>query len=326
MYKSFDSIEDSYYNVINLLKKEKDEYLKDSYIKIKTLDNLSICIKNPRKNLINCPTRHLNYKMLLGELLYNLQGKDDVESIKYYNASYEKLSDNKDTINAMLGARIFFYEGLFDIYKDEKTNSDGEVLSEFTCEHIILNQFEKCCDQLTKDNNFNINIYNPLLDTNTNHMPEISNLFFYIKDNKLNLNVNVLEFDFYTRYPYLSFILSTLQAILAKKINKDLGKLIFNFNLLFTFSDKCDIIIKKIYNNIMLEDNKLYDEDIFTTIFDLELMSRIQGNLINIEDCKNKIISINNKYWESLISCLIKLNTGLEDFNEFIIEEHKIFL
>lgn len=315
----YSSVENSFNDILKMFNNVNFE----NDLNMKKIYNLNFTIKNPRYNLIKHQTRNIDYKLLIAELLYNLEGKNDVESIKYYNKNYEKLSEDGETINGMIGNRIFYYDGLFDIYKDDKKDENGNLSNEIVCEHIVLNQWEKCIDALTYGYKFNINIFNPILDNNSLQTSPISNLFFYIIDNKLNLTANILELDFYARYPYISFILSTLLSIMANKLSLKLGVLNFNCNLLFTFCDKFDIINNK-YNN-KLEDNGLSDNNIFTTIFDLELLSRVHGNLINIEDSKNKIKSINNKYWMSLISCLIKFNTELNDFDEFIIDEHKYY-
>lgn len=304
----YDSIEKSYYQTL----------------RNNITNNVSFAIVDPRKNLIK--NKDIDYKKLLGELLYHLQGKDDLETISYYDSEYKKLSDDNTTVNAMLGARMFFYEGLFDIYQNEKTNSDGEKIQEFTCEHIILNQFEKCIEKLTVGEKiFNINIFNPLLDINTNNSSDISNLVFYITDNKLNLSVNFINQDFYKEYPYVSFILSTILCMLCSKLKIDCGLLVFNYVQLILPTVK----IKEyyLYDTIpLLEPNEYYDDIIFVTrIFNLEMLSRVQGSLINIEECKKQIETINNKYWQSLTASIIKFNTGFNDFDNYIIQEHNNF-
>ena len=305
----FKSIEKSYFKILKLLKENNKLY------------NINFTIENPRMNLIK--QDNINYKQLLGELLYHLQGKDDLETITYYDERYKDLSDNNSTINAMLGARMFFYEGLFDVYQTESINDDGDPIREFACEHIVLNQFEKCIEKLLQgERYFNICIFNPTLDINTKNTSEISNLVFYIENNKLNLNVNIIQQEFYNKYPYISFILSTILCILSKKLKLECGNLTFNYTVCYINND-ITFEEKLLYNNNNLLNNEFYNDLAFVTIFDLEILSRIQNTLMNIEDCKNKIKSIGNEYWQSIIASLIKLNTDLNDFDNFIIEEHK---
>ena len=67
----FKSIEKSYFKILKLLKENNKLY------------NINFTIENPRMNLIK--QDNINYKQLLGELLYHLQGKDDLETITYYD-------------------------------------------------------------------------------------------------------------------------------------------------------------------------------------------------------------------------------------------------
>jgi thymidylate synthase len=328
MFKSFKSSEEAYYGVLNLLSKQKDEDYND-YVNIPTkkIYNLNFDIKKPRLNLIKNSTRNINYKMLLGELFYHLQGKDDIDSIRAYNSSYEKLSDDTTTINGMLGARIFYYDSLFDFYEKEKVNEDGDTIKEYICDHIVINQFEKCVEKINTTKSFNICIYNPTFDINTIHPANISNLLFYVDDNKLNMSVNILNLDFYTRFPYLSFILSNLLAVMSAQLKIKVGKINFNCNILTTLTNKCKIDEELIYtSDEKVEDFDFYDIDEFTTIFDIELLTRVQGSLINVEDLKSKLDSITNKYWKSLIAVLAKLNVESNDFDDYILEEHRKML
>ena len=113
-----------------------------------------------------------------------------------------------------------------------------------------------------------------------------------------------------------------ISPFLSKKLKLECGNLTFNYTVCYINND---IIFeeKLLYNNNNLLNNEFYNDLAFVTIFDLEILSRIQNTLINIEDCKNKIKSINNEYWQSIIASLIKLNTDLNDFDDFLIEEHK---
>jgi len=305
----YDTVEDSYYQTLEN----------------NITTNVRFAISNPRKNLIK--NDDIDYKKLLGELIYHLQGKDDLETIAYYDNKYKDFSDDNVTVNAMLGTRMFFYEGLFDVYQNEKTNDDGEVIQEFACEHIILNQFEKCLNKLMLGETiFNINIFNPLLDINTKNPCNVANLIFYIENNTLNLETNVIVQDFYKEYPYLSFTLSTILCMLCDKLKIKCGMLIFNYVRLINIPKS--INIKKYYNTLLnLESNEYYNDIIFVTkIFNLEVLSRIQGTLINVKECKKQIESIDNKYWQSLIASLIKLNTKFNDFDNYITKEHQLFL
>jgi hypothetical protein len=227
----------------------------------------------------------------------------------------------------MLGARIFYYDSLFDFYEKEKVNEDGDTIKEYICDHIVINQFEKCVEKINTTKSFNICIYNPTFDINTIHPANISNLLFYIDDNKLNMSVNILNLDFYTRFPYLSFILSNLLAVMSAQLKIKVGKINFNCNILTTLTNKCKIDEELIYtSDEKVEDFDFYDIDEFTTIFDIELLTRVQGSLINVEDLKSKLDSITNKYWKSLIAVLAKLNVESNDFDDYILEEHRKML
>lgn len=273
--------------------------------------NISITIAEPKHNIITCPQRKLDYKQLLGLLFYHLQGKSDLESLLYYNKSYKAFSDDGETINGMLGNRIFSYEGLFDIYNNKETN-------EIECEHIIIDQFQDCFTNFK--NFYNIQCYNPILDKNTLNSCNVSNLIFTKNHNQLDLTVNVIYLDFYYRFPYLSFFVSNLLFIMASRLQLDIGKIYININTLINYKQVKLNSIDFVNSN----DCIYYDADMFTRMFDIELMSRIQGNLINKKEIKEILYSINNQYWQSLVASLLKFNTGLDTFDKFILDEHKV--
>ena len=275
--------------------------------------NIQITIAEPIHNVITCPERKLNYKQMLGLLFYNLQGKSDLETLVYYNKSYSKLSDDGESINGMIGNRIFAYEGLFDIYNNKETN-------EIECEHIIIDQFQECFENFK--NFYNIQCYNPVLDKHTLNACNISNIIFNKEHDRLDLTVNVIYLDFYYRFPYLSFFISNLLFIMASRLNLNIGKIYININTLINYTQlKINTIPYKCNDSCIY-----YDANMFTKIFDIELISRIQGDLLNKKEVKEIIYNIKSPYWQSLIACLIKLNTGLDDFDKFILNEHKVFI
>ncbi len=275
--------------------------------------NISITIAEPKNNIIICKERDIDYKQMLGLLFYNLQGKSDLETLLYYNAAYKNFSDDGESINGMIGNRIFAYEGLFDIYNNKETN-------EIECEHIIVDQFQECFTNFK--NFYNIQCYNPILDKHTANACNISNIIFNKNNNQLDLTVNVIYIDFYYRFPYLSFFISNLLFIMASRLQLDIGKIYININTLLNYTQ-----LKVNVKQYKCNDNCIYyDADMFTKMFDIELITRIQGDLLNKKEVKEILYNIKSPYWQSLTACLIKLNTGLDDFDKFILKEHKVMI
>lgn len=275
--------------------------------------NLHITIVDPTDNIINVPQRNLNYKQLLGLLFYHLQGKSDLDSLIYYNKSYSHFSDDGESINGMIGNRIFAYEGLFDIYQDKENN-------EIQCEHIIVDQFQECFENIK--NFYNIQCYNPILDKHTLNSCNISNIIFNKNMDKLDLTINVIYLDFYYRFPYLSFFISNLLFIMASRLNLKVGNVYMNINNLINYKQiKLNSVENKVTTDVIY-----YDADKFTEMFDIELMTRIQGDLINKKEVKNMIYGIQSPYWQSIVALLVIANTKIQDFEKFVLPEHKFII
>lgn len=296
----------------------KFDSFEQAYYYLLKNDINNVVITNPRKCLIYKE----NLKALIGEFICNMQGKNDLEMLSHYISAYSKVSDDNDTVNGMIGNRIFKYDSMFDIYQNEN--------KEFVCEHIVCDQFEECINTLKENDIYNMSIYNRVFDKHTKHPAEIENLLFYVEDNKLNLTINTNVFDIYIRFPYLALFVSNLMSILCAKLNLQLGVNlqlgIVNINfgyIIITNTPSQEIYI---YNNIdELENNIVSDTDMFDEVFGIELMSRVQGTVTDIDIYKSLLNKITNKYWQSIAALLIELNTGY-DVDNYIIDEFYKFV
>lgn len=74
----------------------------------KVKENLAVTmeLRNPRARLISAPTRKADYGFGVGEFLWYWSGKQDLETILYYNKRASMFSNDGETVNSAYGYRL----------------------------------------------------------------------------------------------------------------------------------------------------------------------------------------------------------------------------
>lgn len=125
-----------------------------------------------------------------------MEGRDDLEMIKYYAPSYGKYSDDNKTLNGAYGPRI-------------------------------KRCLDKAIELLKKDSNSRravIPIYNEKdVGLNSNDIPCTLNWQFFIRNNKLYMCVNMRSNDIFLGLPYDVFNFTMWQEYIACKLNIEIG-------------------------------------------------------------------------------------------------------
>jgi thymidylate synthase len=87
-----------------------------------------LIVKEPRQRLVTSYGRPINVPFALAEVLWILQGRDDVEMLKYYNSNISSYSDDGVSFNAAYGARLrsaFGHDQLEDVVRCLKADPDS---------------------------------------------------------------------------------------------------------------------------------------------------------------------------------------------------------
>ena len=76
-------------------------------MKIREVIAPTLVLSNPRARLLSNKAREANYGFAVGEFLWYRSGRDDLETMLYYNKRMKDFSDDGKTLNSAYGKRIF---------------------------------------------------------------------------------------------------------------------------------------------------------------------------------------------------------------------------
>jgi len=160
-----------------------------------------IMIYFPRNRVVCFEDRKTDIFYALGEFFWYLSGSNSLDFIKYYASSIVKYSDDGQTLNSAYGYNI--WNRWFD-------------------------QWERCKDILKKDNYSRhaiIFIRGPEdLLKNTKDSVCTNTVHFLIRDNKLNMIVNMRSNDFCVGFVFDVFCFTMLQELMSIELNVELGE------------------------------------------------------------------------------------------------------
>lgn len=169
---------------------------------IKEIQNLSICITDPKLKVISNPLRKMSLPYAVGELLWYLSGRNDLQTMKYYSSRMGMFSDDGETLNSAYGHRIF-----------------GKHPS------IGFDQWEKVKMQLQDDPDSRQAIIHLNTPHNKKTKDEVCtlNLQFMIRDGALNMTTNMRSNDIVWGFTYDVFAFMAMQEIMAAELGVEVG-------------------------------------------------------------------------------------------------------
>ncbi|MHB8407799.1 MAG: thymidylate synthase [Acidiferrobacterales bacterium] len=110
-------------------------------MKIKECLGMNLVLKNPRARLLTCASRETNYGFAVGEFLWYWQGKQDLETMLYYNKRMKDFSDDGKTLNSAYGYRL----------KEPLTHGEEKFLKDIGVTDGLTGQWGTACRTLVKD-------------------------------------------------------------------------------------------------------------------------------------------------------------------------------
>src|ERR1035437_1643667 len=105
MYFKENHLDDLLLRIFNSLLKSKNKIV-TSHGPSNELTGVLLSLSNPRARLSRTETKGTVFSCL-GELMWYLSGKNDLENIIYYLPSYKNYSDDNKTIFGGYGPRLF---------------------------------------------------------------------------------------------------------------------------------------------------------------------------------------------------------------------------
>ena len=175
----------------------------------KTLEllNVNLVLTNPRSRLFLSPHRILNPFELVGRLIWELSGDDNLDSIQYYSRGASNFAtDGK--INTAYGKRIFGEMGIFG-------------------KRFIDSPYTRLLDILLKDSfsrrKIKLILHPEDCYDTTYEYPCIVGLHFFIRDGKLDLVVYARSESAFRILPMDIFMFTMIQELTAVKLGLILG-------------------------------------------------------------------------------------------------------
>ncbi|WP_137939912.1 thymidylate synthase [Chitinivorax sp. B] len=177
------------------------DYISTSRGNITELFGATLVLHNPRARLSRSESKGKIFSAL-GELLWYLSGENKLSFIKYYvGEHYSNESEDGITVRSGYGERLFHYNNtdqianIIDLLK-EKPSSRRAVIQLFDASDLVRHYVS---------------------------IPCTCTLQFVIRDNLLNVLVNMRSNDAYLGLPHDVFAFTMLQEIIARSIGIDVG-------------------------------------------------------------------------------------------------------
>lgn len=213
-------------------------------LKIRELVNFSFKLTNPRKRMITLPMRRMSLPYAFGEWLWYLTGSNDMETMAYYGSNMKNFSDDGVTLNSAYGYRIFG--------KHKMTPFD---------------QWQFVVDKLREDKDSRQAIIHLHTPNNQPTKDEVCTLTlqFMIRNEKLDMIVNMRSNDLVWGLTYDLFNFTMIQELIANELDVEVGNYYHNAGSMHIYENYFHL-----FNNL-----NMYDELIFSTQWEEEF--RLDG-------------------------------------------------
>ena len=275
---------DAWIKTIKYLKKYGKESAPRSK-RIKEILGYNICIENPKNKIIYCPTRKMSLPYAVGEFIYYITGDNSLEFIQYYSNQFKNFTDDDKTINSAYGHRIFGYTNLID-----------------------FNQWEHVKKQLKEDIDTRQAIIHLHLPNNKKTNDELCTLTlqFIIRNNKLNLFVNMRSNDIIWGFTYNVFNFTLFQELMANELNIEVGYYYHNAASMHIYEKDWNKL-KHIRNKKPKNFNLEFNLDTIT-LNDKRLLKLIElEEIIRLSYDINDIVNINDDLNHNTLNLMLKI-------------------
>ena len=259
--------------------------------KVKEIINYSIVTDNPRNRVITFAERKTSMKYLLGEFIWYLSGSPNVQDINMYSKFWDAIAKEDGTVNSNYGTRIFGHSKLYP-----------------------FNQWNKVKELLHKDKDsrqaiIRINHADDYTYLNKD-VPCTLTLQFFIRNNALQLVVNMRSNDIWRGYCNDQFQFTMLQELMMLELREfypdlQLGKYYHNaasmhiYELHFEAAKK---VLASENNQEFYMPEMQIDHDTIPNLIEFEKTWRIMQDLDPSKITENEFYQKLNGYWQMVIN------------------------
>lgn len=277
-----DHFDDIYYNLLNDLLGKPQYVCSPRGSKIHENLVATLVLNNPRARILSTKQRDANYGFAVGEFLWYWKGNRDLNTMVYYNKRMKNFSDDGHTLNSAYGYRLrtkkfFCGEGQFGLGHSQWEITKRTLTQDPDSRRavMIINSPE---DQTAAA------IYE------SKDVPCTLSLQFFIRDNKLDLHVNMRSNDVVWGLTYDLFSFTLLQECMLLELKKEeklksleLGKYYHTAGSIHVYEQHF-----KMCNQIRLEylESKYEEVPAMKPFGDIEQLNRLSVVESNIRDGK----------------------------------------
>ena len=219
-------------------------------------------VVNPRARLFKRPCKMMSLPFAIGEFLWYLNKSNNMSEIAYYAPSLKKFSDDGITLNSAYGSRIF---GVHPFVRNNQWEYVKQLLKsdKSSRQAIIHIRTLKDEDILTKDH------------------PCTLTLHFLIRDDCLNLIVNMRSNDLYMGSCYDIFSFTMFQEMMAWELGIPLGFYQHSVNSWHLYEKNISILDENLSSSIPMPEWS-FEKNTIDTVLTIEKRMR-NGVKIEIE-------------------------------------------
>jgi len=200
MYFKAASLDDLMNEVLSRLLKPRASHIEPGKGGATELVGVMLELTNPRARLSRTETKGTLFSCL-GEFLWYMAGKGDLQTISYYIKKYEESAETDGTINGAYGPRLYSMDGVNQIHNVieaiKKTDSRQAVIQLFHARDI---------DKKYRD------------------VPCTCTLQFFRRHGLLHMHTNMRSNDAFLGLPHDVFAFTMLQELLARTVGSEVGK------------------------------------------------------------------------------------------------------
>lgn len=190
-----------------------------------------LCMINGKSTIYNdkMDTRYTNIGFRLAYFLWNMRGSNSLEELSFYSNHVNTLTDDHLSLRGAYGPRLRFWVGADQLQECINNNIDVDKDEDFTKPEGV-DQIKKVYEDLKSGQKASCcQIFDPSVDfEDTNYIPSLTNLLFFVKNNELHLNVTYLDFDLNSHTINDIYFLRLLHICLCNMLNLTPGMISLN--------------------------------------------------------------------------------------------------
>lgn len=288
---SFNTIDEMQLYILEKLFSE-GEFVTTREMKTLEICNVNLCLENPRNRNTYNVKRKWKLPLAIGEFAWHVSGSNTLDFITYYAKQWKNFStDGKVIERSCYGHKIF--------KKDNFGNSQWTRLIELLKKEPFS---RRAVLDIYESDNGN--------DYFAKDVACVSTAQFLIRNNKLDVIVNMRSNDLIWGLPYDIYLFTMLQELLSLELDVELGKYYHNVGSMHIYDRHFDLAKEMLeenqeytYKNIKMDNPK----ELFTF---LEYENIIRTTNINFDIIDSFYIS---DYWRALLIELVKYKIKKQD-------------